>query len=167
MDGYLPKPIDVERLVEMVERAAERRADQASPPKESKPQPPQRRHTAPSIDYAAALQRLGGDVDLFRKIVSLFDEDAPGLLETIRQSVAAGDPVRLQRAAHSLKGLAANFGAADAMASALRLEEMGKSGDLAGAEEVIGRLAEEIDRLNTDLAPHRRTPAAKAIVSQP
>jgi HPt (histidine-containing phosphotransfer) domain-containing protein len=82
-------------------------------------------------------------------------EDSPGLIQTIRQSVSAANAARLRRAAHSLKGLAANFGAASVLGPALRLEEMGKLGQLEGAEQLISELQREIERLDQALTPYR------------
>jgi HPt (histidine-containing phosphotransfer) domain-containing protein len=118
------------------------------------------------INYPAALKRLGGDSDLFRKIIDLFDEDAPGLLQTIREAAAASDPARLQRAAHSLKGLAANFGAQDVIRSASHLENMSKSGQLANAGQAVSELEREIERLDKALAPHRASPTARSPAPQ-
>jgi len=172
MDAHLPKPLDLRRLVELVEIVAgkavslDRPKPAASAPRfsHSRSAPAPDADTAVHasgecaadvIDYHSALKRFGGDTALFRRIISLFDEDAPGLLQAIRDSVAANNAARLHRAAHSLRGLTANFDAQDAVAHVARLEGMGKSGRLEGAEQAITDLEREITRLDKALAPHR------------
>mgnify|MGYP001224698022 CR=1 FL=1 len=57
------------------------------------------------------------------------------MLSAIREAIAQGDDEALARAAHRLKGSVGNFGARRAVEAALRLEDMGREGDLSGAEE--------------------------------
>ena len=107
------------------------------------------------IDYRGALKRLGGDPGLFRDVIRLFDEDAPVLLATIRSAIDQEDFEDLQRAAHSLKGLAANFGARKAVASAQRLERLGKTRSLNHVAETLTDLENEVVRLDHALTPYR------------
>ena len=104
------------------------------------------------IDREGALARLGGDEGLLRDLVQFFVEDSPGLLEQIRTSLRAGSAEELERAAHSLKGLAANFGAQHAVKAALELEQIGHSRSLSRAESALGELEFEIHRLTRALA---------------
>lgn len=193
MDAYLAKPIDVAKLVRLVESSAEKAVSPARSAPETRlaetayPQTRARddgeagsasigalsgathpsEQDADAIDYQGALDRLGGDSDLFRRIIDLFDEDAPGLLQAIREAAAAADPSQLRRAAHSLRGLAANFGAQDAMRSASRLEQMGIAGQVADAGQAITELQREIERLDKALTPYRRVPAVRRATPQP
>ena len=66
------------------------------------------------FDYAGSLRRMGNDHLLFQEMIVLLQEDAPLYLATIHVSAAAGDYPALRRAAHTLKGLVLNFGAARA-----------------------------------------------------
>jgi CheY-like chemotaxis protein len=179
VDAYLAKPIDVGRLIELVEGMAlgEKPAEGcASQPMRvdmdlptcqdaasSSPQPVEIENGRssvdeigePVVDYRAALRRLGGDETLFRDVVRLFDQDAPELLQRIRTSIHEDKAEELQRAAHSLKGLAANFGAKDAIDSAYRLEQVGESRCLDGVENAADDLEHELARLTRALSPYR------------
>ena len=90
---------------------------------------------------------MDGDQELLAEISRLFVDDAPHHLQQIGAAVEARDAEALRRAAHALKGAAANFDA-DAVVEAARvLEEMGRAGDLTGHEAVWHALTVEIDRL--------------------
>ena len=103
------------------------------------------------LDLQAALGRVDGDRELLKEIAELFLEECPGSLEAVRAAVASRDPAALQRAAHSLKGAVSNFGERAAHKAALRLEQMGRSGELAGSAEALRELEEALERLCAEL----------------
>lgn len=92
------------------------------------------------FDLKAILDRLGGDEEILKEIAALFIEDVPEMLAQIRQAIASGDASALEKSAHALKGSVANFGAEAAVAAALRLEMLGRSGQVKGASEIYGEL---------------------------
>jgi HPt (histidine-containing phosphotransfer) domain-containing protein len=102
-------------------------------------------------DLEASLARLGGDSELFRKLIQFFLEDGPPLLTQISSGISTGNAAQVERAGHSIKGLAANFGAKDAVDAALVLEECGRAADLAGAEAAFPELDAQFDRLRRAL----------------
>lgn len=85
------------------------------------------------FDMEGALNRLGGDQELLSELVGFFLEDAPVLLDQIRDGFQNGSARLVERGAHSLKGLAANFGADSARDAAFRVEQLSR--DAAAAEE--------------------------------
>ncbi len=113
------------------------------------------------IDRAAVFERFEGDIELLREIAELFLEMCPVRLQAIRDALARGDSKALQFAAHSLKGAVSNFAAEAARAAALRLELIGRAGDLAEAneafdelDEAVARLCGELRHLKDDFEPH-------------
>jgi two-component system, sensor histidine kinase and response regulator len=116
MDEYLTKPLDSRRLCAVVESMAG-----------GAPAPPVPDENAPRL-YSALLTRVGGDTQLLAEISRLFVDDAPAHLEKIRLALDARDADALHRAAHALKGAAANFEATEVVRAARRLEELGRSG---------------------------------------
>jgi HPt (histidine-containing phosphotransfer) domain-containing protein len=74
------------------------------------------------FDRQAALRRLDGDVELFEMLVEVFLQDSVQLLGELEDAAACGDLRSVERAAHSLKGLAANFDATQARDAAFALE---------------------------------------------
>lgn len=98
------------------------------------------------------LDRVGGDIDLLQELAGVFREDCPKLLAEIRWAVAAENAPALMRAAHTLKGAVANFGADAAREAASRLETMARAGDLKPAHEAVGELESEIQRFERALS---------------
>ena len=82
-----------------------------------------------------------------REIASLFVETCPQHLRDIRAALSLGDRQALGRAAHSLKGAVANFHAPGALAATTRLEQLGQTGELAAADDVVARLEAELEPL--------------------
>jgi HPt (histidine-containing phosphotransfer) domain-containing protein len=122
----------------------------------SQPGPADRRGVDPHendnlLDREAILERVGGDVEFLQEIAGLFAEDCPKLLTQIRSAVSTGDPVALEHAAHTLKGSVSNFGAEPARQAALRVEMLGRNGDLAQAPEACSALEMEMQRFTAAL----------------
>ena len=103
------------------------------------------------LDRTALMERLGGDVELFQEIAGLFREDCPKLLSDIRSAVNGANPAALERAAHTLKGCVANFGAQGAVQAALNLERIGRSRQIAAAKGACETLEAEIARFQQAL----------------
>jgi HPt (histidine-containing phosphotransfer) domain-containing protein len=105
--------------------------------------------TSAVLDREAALFRVGGDLDLLREIAALFAEECPSVIQELRAALAKGDAPAIGRAAHGLKGSAANFGAGIAVELAVRIEQEA----LAGRLDQAGPLVEALERaLSTLLA---------------
>lgn len=105
----------------------------------------------PVFDREGALSRLGGDEDLFKDLVGFFLEDSPALLEAVRQGVEQRDASAVERGAHALKGLVANFGATLAVEAASSLESIGRRGRMDDAPRALERLEKEVEILTQSL----------------
>jgi two-component system sensor histidine kinase/response regulator len=105
------------------------------------------------FDKEAALARVGDDEELLAELVKIFLDDYPNSLTAIDEAVARQDPPLLERAAHTLKGAVANFGADAVVREAYELERQGRSGDLSHANENLHRLHEVIRQLDYELRP--------------
>ena len=93
------------------------------------------------------LARMGGDHELLAEISRLFVDDAPQHLERIRTAINARDGDALRRAAHGLKGAAANFDAEGVVNAARALEEMGREGKFDDSEIAWKTVNTETERL--------------------
>jgi two-component system, sensor histidine kinase and response regulator len=133
MDGYLSKPIDRHLLFAAVE---EGESGTAAPV--PAPAPP-----VASLDRAAVMHRLGGDLELFADVTRLFLEDCPVRVATIKAAIDARDAVGLRAAAHALKGVAANLSAGGLFEAAQTLERFGAESRFESAESVWRRLSAE------------------------
>jgi PAS domain S-box-containing protein len=136
MDDYLPKPIDVPRLVETVERLG----GGAGPSLAAAAAGPARDGAPAVFDQGAALARTGGDRRLLRQIVGLFRTDSRASLLKIERAIAACDADKLRLAAHGLKGSAGTIGAAVVRDAAAALEEIARAGELDRAGDPAARL---------------------------
>lgn len=104
------------------------------------------------FDAAVALDRLDDDNELFSALIDIFQEDSVVLYTALRASLAGGELAEVERAAHSLKGLAANFEARGTTAVALRVEELARAGEVAGLEELVAELGVKLHELRGALA---------------
>ncbi|HEY3789802.1 MAG TPA: response regulator, partial [Urbifossiella sp.] len=145
MDEYLPKPVHRLELLRILAWAA-------SSPFVVDPEPAPIEEVPSALDRESAIDRLGGDRELFDEVAALFSVDAPTLLEELRSALGAGDAVRLKRAAHTLKGSAGYVGGEPAAAAAQALEAIAASGSLDTASEAFELLERELDRLISALS---------------
>jgi HPt (histidine-containing phosphotransfer) domain-containing protein len=94
-----------------------------------------------------------------RELAKIFLEDCPIRLSAIQAGVERRDAAALREAAHALRGSVANFGAAQAVEAALKLELMGKAGDLTGAPAAFADLQHAMAALVGDLGTITRQSA--------
>ena len=105
-----------------------------------------------ALDRQLALSRVGGDQELLREIAVLFIDECPRALAEIRDAVGCRDAVKLENAAHALKGSVANFGARDAVEAAFRLEQMGRAKEMTEAEGMLRVLETALSVVCSELA---------------
>lgn len=106
---------------------------------------------AGGFDREAMLAELDGDEELLVELVETMRIEAPKLLHEVRVAAGAGDAALVARAAHTLKGAVSNFGARAAAEAALRLEQMGRGGDLTGLAAALATLETEMESLVREL----------------
>lgn len=151
MDGYLTKPIDRNALIECVERSMQNAAH--GDPSHAFPD-------ATVLDLDVALGRVDNDRGLLAEIASLFLQDIEDVVAEIDTAVSVADAGRIMRAAHRLKGSVATFAAGPATDAALRLETLGRAGEVAGTAAALSTLHAELNRLVPALRALIREPAA-------
>ncbi len=145
MDAYIAKPLEVQQLVDMVEAIVHSPASV----KEKSGQSQNTHVTDPAttivqdrlklVDLDFALNRLGGDSELFKEFVGIFVQDSPELVNQIALSIENSDHVQLEKNAHALKGLMSNFGAEPCVQLMRRFEQAGRQRDIAS---IAGQQAE-------------------------
>jgi len=131
MDGYLSKPIDPRLLFAVVEQGAAGTVAREL-----------RRSDGP-VDFAALLERLGGDVDLVADVTRRFLEYCPAGVSAIKAAIADHDANAVRTTAHALKGAAANLSARGLSEAAQTLERLGAESRLQPAEAAWRRLSVE------------------------
>ena len=144
MDGYISKPIRTQELFEAIEKMAGTAA-------ETEKSNAAEQGADEGIDMAEALENVDGDMEILRTFGEMFLEECPRMLNDIREAVESNDSESLAHAAHSFKGVVVGFAAKAASDAALKLETIGKNGDMAAAKEALTRLEESVERLKPAL----------------
>jgi len=105
----------------------------------------------PEVLAMLADLQMPGEPDLLREVVVLFLRDTPERLEALTTAVAASDFATAARAAHSIKGSAANLGAMGLHAVAASAEQDARSGDMPALTIDLQGLAAEYARVRAQL----------------
>ncbi len=169
MDDYISKPILPVELYRVVERfpaiCLSEGADSkfsAGNQASSQPHDPTARGSEsqadmtgvcqlPAIDWKVAQERLSDVVGELHEYSELVKKETPLLLAEIRRAVATGDTKLLSRAAHTMKGSVAYFGAERLIQAALALENLGRAESVEGVGGMLEVLEREHARFLTAL----------------
>ena len=144
MDGYLSKPIDVDRLIATIEEFGEGVTAQGRVPQAAS-------NGAVIFDEPAALSHTGGDRKLLKQIVDLFRADSPASFRKIERALKRHDGEALWTAAHALKGSMATIGAQAARQAAADIERSGRAKQFDDARRAYMAMRHEVTRLDETL----------------
>jgi CheY-like chemotaxis protein/HPt (histidine-containing phosphotransfer) domain-containing protein len=158
LDDYITKPINIEDFFEAVGRVL--RGRDGTPPAPSASQagvdglpaspageePGEARDAAPVIDSRGLLRQYGKKKDLLRMVCAEFFRAMPGCVADMEKALADGDMATFSRLAHTLRGNAAMFGAADLRRHAALAEEAAAREDGEQAARLFPTLTGHIDR---------------------
>ena len=150
MDDYLSKPLDPRQLVMMLNRllaprvpGSDKAADASATHKPTEVTTPE---VDPPMDLDALLERCMGDDQFRDRLLQKFAEQAQVSVEKIDAALAGGDAQQLARAAHGLKGTAANLSAPYVRQIAAEIEALGNQQMLESAEKLVDSLRIEVGR---------------------
>ncbi|MCK7580373.1 MAG: Hpt domain-containing protein [Chromatiales bacterium] len=104
-----------------------------------------------------ALQRPG-QPSVLGKIIGLYLDGAPALLQRLREAVAAGDGEALRQAAHSFKSGSANLGATALAAACKELEQRGRERRLEGTAALLAEVDCRYDQVRAALMMESKQP---------
>jgi CheY-like chemotaxis protein/HPt (histidine-containing phosphotransfer) domain-containing protein len=161
MDDYLTKPLNPSKLLRTIESFVKARegSDATRPVQEelaaahtvTSTPAPSAPNVEAAVDYPSLLSRCMGDAQLVRRVADKFQSKGPELWQQIVAGVKSGDAAVTARCAHAMKGTAANLSAVKLADLAHQLEQLGKAGDLATAEELVETLGKEFERCKREL----------------
>ncbi len=119
------------------------------------------------VDTQTALRRTGGNPKRYEMLLRKFAESANA--EEIRAALAAGDAATAARAAHSLKGAAANLGATALANAAAEVETAIKSGQSAQPllDSLATKLRATVEAIRSALPNEQATDGARAATADP
>ncbi|WP_227519862.1 Hpt domain-containing protein [Mangrovitalea sediminis] len=92
--------------------------------------------------------------DDFSILISTFIDDSAERVSTLKKRFDAADAEAFSKAAHSFKGSCINIGAPRLGDLCLEAEQMGRSGDLTGAEDLLASIEQEFETVKTLLQPY-------------
>ncbi len=148
-DGYVTKPLNPQalwdELARLVPKSRENGAPAQAPAQTAPPASP-----APvdsPFDHAGALARAGGNEKVLREAIKLFRKHADGYMTKVKDALVANDAKKLERAAHTLRGTLAFYGAPQAVAIVLELENAGRAQNLTGCAEKFPALQAQVNHL--------------------
>ncbi|MGQ9366651.1 ATP-binding protein [Azospirillum sp. ST 5-10] len=148
MDGWLAKPLDLDRLAAVLERWL--------PPAVTAAGASGAVGAVGAVDPTALRALCGGDAGLAAAMLDEFVAVGRGILDGLRAAVAAGDAAAVRSGAHNLKGSARTAGAGPLAAAARDLERAAAAGADAGT---LGALAAAVDAAFAAVAAVGAAPA--------
>ena len=156
MDGYLPKPVNAQEMVRLVESLGRGLAGVtpvAAAPATASGTSPQ---ATAVFNLEEAIARCFNSEDMVREMIQCFFDEVDNLFPQMRAALAKGDLAEVGRLGHRMKGTVVYLGAPLAKEAALRVERFFRSGDgpRCDAAEAIDRLQQECLALKAALSRH-------------
>ncbi len=152
MSDYLSKPIDSERLYNMLCKWIAVEGDPDSTDISS--EPVQEQHA--DWDKQAALKRFKGKAKRILPLIELFLEDMPQRLEELKQAIAAQKQDEARIAAHTIKGVAANLSGLSLQKLAAEMEADARQADWSALEQKLPELAQRYQQLAEKLTRYQQ-----------
>lgn len=104
------------------------------------------------LDYPELVDRIGGDEEFARELLSEFVSSLPNEIEELGAILQSGDFEGIVLKAHTLKGSAANLSAKGLSEAAKVIEQAGRERDLGTARAGAPTLAAEAEKLKEEFA---------------
>lgn len=106
---------------------------------------------APILDRAGALDRIGGDEDLYQEVIELFSHDTPLQIGILKQALQSMDRVLGERQAHSLKSASASIGAEALRDACLKTEKAFAKSEQGVLLQLVKKIELEFARVQDQL----------------
>jgi HPt (histidine-containing phosphotransfer) domain-containing protein len=165
MDGLLTKPIAVERLREVLDRFGLAVPDSEVLAEKDVAALVTSSAQPPAVDTTQLGELAGEDVEFVQSVVLSFEKSMAQLLATMHAAASRGEVQQVARAAHQVKGAAANLHATVLSALAAEIEANAKTMSQAQLQERLNRLALEIGRATSALQSFAASTSYRASAS--
>jgi len=160
MDDYLSKPYNQDQLQKLLYRWLDpERRDQAPEEEEeeevrTEEKPTRRDGQAIDLELLGRIRELetASNKGVVARLIAIFSEDAPKLVERIRAGLADQDTEEIARAAHTLKSSSGNLGATGLSAICVEVEEACKTQSIERILESMVDLEYELEAALEELA---------------
>ncbi|MCX8065208.1 MAG: response regulator [Candidatus Hydrogenedentes bacterium] len=156
MDDYIPKPIEANKVEEILEKWVGRKTLEEKPvsveevEKSSSADEVDISHI-PIFDLKRALEITGGKIKTVEKVAKVFIQHIPGRIREIEKAHEQENYDELLRLVHSLSGAVSSIGARKLAYIVQRMEHNLRSGILEGIEEDILTVKREFGELKSAL----------------
>lgn len=140
MDDFINKPLYIKNLMTVIEKVNEIKVQSA----ESKNSPPA--GNKPSVDLEQLLDKLGNNHKQIARCLSIFEEDTPKLLESLKAGIKTKNPREAKNATHGLRGMLLTMEMHKAAQIAAVTENLALGKNFAEADAHVAILEKEIDR---------------------
>jgi DNA-binding response OmpR family regulator len=145
VDGFLPKPIRAQQLLDAIERVLHITSD-------SLPGHLPGNYRKNVLDRGRVLARFEGDKSMLKNLIGSFFIDCPKLVCAARDAAERRDDVEFQSATRALRNHLETFSARAACEAADMARLAGSAQNLEHASEALAQLEEELERLLPALA---------------
>jgi PAS domain S-box-containing protein len=146
MDEYISKPIDSDKLFDIIETIFQGRDTQVIPNASE-----EKSIDFDGFDKELLLKAFDHDWDFLKEVVDVFYSDYPRMLNDLQQAYKDRDAPTLMRTAHSLKGMLRNFQADAGAEVAYEIEKNGKREEFKGVGKNIETLAGHLAGVEDEL----------------
>ena len=92
------------------------------------------------LDFQKGVKRVGGDIDTYWELFADFMQELPKKTDTLQHYFVLGNMEELSRAAHNLKGVAANLGILQLSEYADKLDKQSSEGYTQRIEESLKKI---------------------------
>jgi PAS domain S-box-containing protein len=162
MDGFLTKPLEVERLRDTLAKFgldADRKAAQSEAIAVTELLERSVPAAAPPIDLARLNEITGGDPDFAKELIETFIDSCEAQIVEIDDAIAAADQRSLARSAHKLKGACANIHAEEMRLLVAHLESEALTTNIADLLTCNAQLQQAFARAKAFLSDPSVVPA--------
>ena len=125
MNDHIAKPIDPNEMLAKWIHTGHHAAVSSDLPLKPAPAP---LPAIDELDMQAGLKTTQGNLELYRRLLQRFDDSQAGFVGKFEALLAIDDRDSMERAAHTLKGVAANIGAGPVREAAAALETACREG---------------------------------------
>lgn len=144
IDNYVSKPFEIEHIQQLLKYSLKALHGETSDEPAISSQEPSSEIV---LDIAQGILKVGGDIDTYRELLGDFIEELPARLQTLERRFDQMDLEALSRAAHNLKGVAANLGASQLSDYAGKLDKESVDGYTDSLGPLLQEIQVAVDRL--------------------
>lgn len=103
------------------------------------------------LDVSGLKTHFAGDEEMIGELVEVFSETYIETLSELKNAIENNDLEVIERSAHSMKGMVANFFAKKIQDDCYEAEQMGKTNNLKNINEVVNQIEQDIPILLQEL----------------